>query len=60
MAKNTDEGYRKGSVCNHTQIQNPRTGNWTKRDTNSGKFIDGKKGGKPFKGVAKEEDGRRS
>ena len=53
MAKNTGEGYR-------TQIQNPRTGNWTKRDTNSGKFIDVKKGGEPFKGVAKEEDGRRS
>ena len=44
MAQNTDEGYRKGSVCDRTQIQNPRTGNWTKRDTNSGKFIDGKKG----------------
>ena len=44
MAKNTGEGYRKGSVCDRTQIQNPRTGNWTKRDTNSGKFIDVKKG----------------
>lgn len=60
MAKNTGEGYRKGSVCDRTQIQNPRTGNWTKRDTDSGKFIDIKKDGEPFKGVAKEEDGRRS
>lgn len=60
MAKNTNEGYRKGSVNDRTQIQNPRTGNWTKRDTNTGKFIDVKRDGEPFKGVAKEEDGRRS
>ena len=60
MAKNTGEDYRKGSVCDGTQIQNPLTGCWTKRDTETGQFIDVKKGGEPFKGVAKEEDGRRS
>ena len=60
MAKNTGEDYRKGSVCDRTQIQNPLTGCWTKRDTETGQFIDVKKGGEPFMGVAKEEDGRRS
>ena len=60
MAKNTGEGYRKGAVKDRTQIQNPKTGNWTKRDANTGKFIDVKQDGEPFKCVAKEEDGRRS
>ncbi|WP_027187812.1 hypothetical protein [Desulfovibrio cuneatus] len=60
MAKNTGNGFRKGSVNDRTQSQNPKTGNWTKRDTETGQFIDSKQGGAPFKGVAKEEDGRRS
>lgn len=59
MAKNTGDGYRKGSVSDRSQTQNPKTRNWVKRDTNSGKFLDQKAGGKPFKGVAKEKDGRR-
>jgi hypothetical protein len=29
-------------------------GHWTKRDTASGRFIDQKADGKPFKGVRKE------
>ena len=32
-------------------------GDYGKRDTESGKFMDQKKGGEPFKGVAKEKDG---
>lgn len=59
MAKNTGDGFRKGSVTDRTQVHNPKTGNWVKRDTNSGKFIDQKSDGTPFKGVAKEKDGRR-
>lgn len=59
MAKNTGEGFRQGSVKDRTQTQNPQNGNWTKRDTDTGKFIDQKSGGEPFKGVAKEPDGRR-
>lgn len=59
MAKNTGEGYRKGSVNDRTQLQNPRTGHWTKRDTETGKFIDVKQDSEPFKGIAKEKDGRR-
>ena len=60
MAKNTGNNYRKGSVCDRTQVQNPNTRLWTKRDTETGQFIDVKQDGTPFKGVAKEEDGRRS
>lgn len=60
MAKNTGDGYRRGSVNDRTQVQNPVNGNWTKRDTDTGRFIDQKKGGEPFKGVAREEDKRRS
>lgn len=59
MAKNTGEGYRKGSVDNRTQFQGP-SGNWIKRDRDTGRFMDQKIGGAPFKGVAREEDGRRS
>lgn len=64
MAKNTGDDHRKGSVDNRTQSENPRTGNYTKRDQDpdspeQGQFMDTKQDGKPFKGVAKEPDGRR-
>ena len=59
MAKNTGEGSRKGSVNDRTQTKAPN-GNFVKRDTDTGKFIDQKQDGKPFKGVAKEVDKRRS
>ena len=59
MATNTGKGYRQGSVNDRTQVQNPVNGNWTKRDTDSGKFIEQKQGGEPFEGVAKETDNRR-
>jgi hypothetical protein len=59
MAKNTGEGYRKGSVNDRSQVQNPKTGQWVKRDTETGKFMDVKEDGEPFKGVVKEVDDRR-
>ncbi|EAY9564142.1 hypothetical protein BA086_24315 [Salmonella enterica] len=59
MAKNTGDGYCKGSVTDRTQVQNPQNGNYTKRDTTTGRFIDQKQDGTPFKGVAKEVDDRR-
>lgn len=59
MAKNTGEGYRKGSVNDRSQCHNPSNNTWAKRDTDSGRFIDVKKE-EPFKGVAKEKDDRRS
>ncbi|KAF5059535.1 hypothetical protein DSECCO2_335100 [anaerobic digester metagenome] len=59
MAKNTGKGYRQGSINGRTQVQNPNTAQWVKRDTETGRFMDVKEDGKPFKGVAKEVDDRR-
>jgi len=59
MAKNTGQSHRNGSVTERSQTQNPQTGNWVKRDTKTGQFIDQKTGGKPFKGVTKEVDNRK-
>lgn len=65
MAKNTGEGYRKGSVEERSQVKNRKTGKWTKRSReedseNAGQFTEVKKDGEPFKGVAQEPDERRS
>ena len=63
MAKNTGDDHRIGSVDDRTQVLNPVTGRWTKRDRSegesAGRFMDVKSDGEPFKGVAKETDGRR-
>lgn len=58
MAKNTGDDHRIGSVNDRTQTQAPN-GNWVKRDADNGRFMDQKTSGGPFKGVAKEPDGRR-
>lgn len=57
MAKNKTPGddRRAGAVKTRSQVQNPKTGAWTKRDAESGKFMDQKAGKKPFKGVRKED-----
>jgi V8-like Glu-specific endopeptidase len=58
MAKNapTGDNARKGAVKDRTQVQNPKTGLWTKRDSDNGKFMDVKTSSdKPFKGVTKEK-----
>ncbi|HEX3363965.1 hypothetical protein [Phenylobacterium sp.] len=60
MAKNTNDNYRKGSVSGRSQVQNPKTGLYTKRNDGDGKFMAVKTSGGIFKGVAKEKDGRRS
>lgn len=64
MAKNTGTGSRIGAVSGRTQVKNPATGDYVKRDedgsgTGKGKFMDVKKDGTKFKGVAVETDGRR-
>jgi len=59
MAKNTGDGFRRGSVDNRTQFQAPN-GNFVKRNTETGRFMDQKTSGGAFKGVAHEKDGRRS
>jgi hypothetical protein len=56
MATNppSGDGHRNSAVKSRSQVHNPKTDTWTKRDTATGKFIDGKKDGTPFKGVRKE------
>jgi hypothetical protein len=54
MAKNTGNGSRVGSVSGRSQVQNPKTGLWTKRDTSTGKFTQVKKSGGTFKSVRRE------
>lgn len=57
MAKNKPYGdnARIGAVKDRTQVLNPKTGLWTKRNGNTGRFMDVKtSSNKPFKGVAKE------
>jgi len=38
--ENRGGGYRKGSVKDRPQIQNPKTGQWIKRYTETGKLMD--------------------
>jgi len=58
MATNrpTGDNARKGAVRKRSQVKNPKTGLWTKRDADTGQFIAVKKSTpKPFKGVRKEK-----
>lgn len=57
MATNGKSGdnRRHGAVKSRSQVKNPKTGIWVKRNTDNGQFIDGKTSSKtPFKGVRKE------
>ena len=65
MAKDTGKGSRQGSVKGRTQVENPKTGDYVKRDEAKGsptkcQFIGVKKDGEKFKGVAEEPDKRRT
>lgn len=58
MATNGKSGdnRRQGAVKKRSQVKNPKTGIWTKRDSETGKFMDGKtSSNKPVKGVRKEK-----
>lgn len=57
MATNppSGDGHRNGAVKGRTQSLNPKTGLYTKRDTETGKFMDVKTTGGKFKGVTKEK-----
>lgn len=64
MATNTGKDHRKGAVNDRTQVENPKTGNFVKRNRDSdseheGEFMDVKQDGEKFKGVAEEPDDRR-
>ena len=55
MAKNTGKDFRRGAVDDRSQVLNPKTDQFVKRDTNTGQFMDVKEDGTPFKGVTKEK-----
>ena len=60
MARNTGKGSRVGSVTGRTQFTTS-SGHSAKRDASTGRIMAVKTSDKtPFKGVAKESDGRRS
>ena len=56
MATNppSGDGHRNGAVKDRSQTFNPVTKQWVKRDSDTGRFMDVKKDGTPFKGVRKE------
>ncbi len=57
MAKNTGKEHRKGAVTGRTQFQHGN-GDYQKRNERNGEFMERKSSPGPFKGVAKEPDGR--
>lgn len=48
------DGQRIGAVKGRTQVFNPKTGLYVKRDRDSGRFMDVKTSGGKFKGVTIE------
>ncbi|WP_405565737.1 hypothetical protein [Polaribacter sp. Asnod6-C07] len=57
MAKNapTGDNARKGAVKGRSQVLNPKTNLYVKRDAETGRFMDVKTTGGKFKGVRKEK-----
>lgn len=57
MATNppSGDGHRNGAVKERSQVFNPKTHLWTKRNTENGQFMDVKTTGGKFKGVRKEK-----
>lgn len=57
MAKNppTGDNARKGAVKGRSQVLNPKTKLYVKRDVETGRFMDVKTTGGKFKGVRKEK-----
>jgi len=49
------DGHRNGAVRQRSQVQNPKTGLWVKRNMETGRFMDNKMDGGPFKGVRREK-----
>lgn len=52
MAKNTGRGFRRGAVRNRTQLRTKH--GYIKRSSDTGRFMDVKADGQPFKGVTSE------
>lgn len=57
MAKNTGNGFRRGAVTARTQFERPDH-HWQKRNERTGQLMGVKDDLEPFKGVAREPDGR--
>lgn len=57
MSTNPPKGdnHRIGEVRERSQTFNPKTDQWVKRDTNTGRFLDVKQDGTKFKGVRREK-----
>lgn len=53
--KPTGDNSRKGAVKGRSQVLNPKTGLFVKRETGSGRFMDVKTSGGKFKGVRTEK-----
>jgi hypothetical protein len=53
--KPAGDGHRNGAVRKRSQLENPITGTMTKRDKESGEFMDVKKEEGKFKGVRAEK-----
>ncbi len=51
---NSGRGYRHGAITGRSQVKAPN-GNYVKRDTGSGQFMDQKPSGGAFKGVRREK-----
>lgn len=49
------DGHRNGPVRDRSQVYNPHNDRWVKRDSDTGRFMDQKQNGDPFKGVRKEK-----
>jgi hypothetical protein len=49
------DGHRIGAVRNRSQVYNPTTNQWVKRDSKTGRFLDVNQNGKAHKGVRKEK-----
>jgi hypothetical protein len=49
------DGHRVGAVRDRSQVFNPKTERFVKRDGDSGRFMDQKADDKPFKGVRREK-----
>ncbi len=53
MAGNTNQGHRKGAVKERSQVFNPKTEQYIKRDTKTGKFISASNN--KYKGIKEEK-----
>ena len=58
QTKPLGDNARVGAVKDRSQVFNPINQAWTKRDTGTGRFMDQKADGEPFKGVRKEKSSK--